>query len=96
MASLFIRKRVLKQSQQNHRKLLATGPLVQPAPTGEPQRPLWLPTIHMRAQLLNSIQLSSTPWTAARQALLSVEFPGKNTGVGCHFLLQGIIHNEPK
>ena len=22
------------------------------------------------------------------------EFPGKNTGVGCHFLLQGIFHTH--
>ena len=28
---------------------------------------------------------------AAFQALLSMEFPSKNTGVGCHFLLQGIF-----
>ena len=31
----------------------------------------------------------ATLWTAARQAPLSVDSPGKNTGVGCHFLLQG-------
>ena len=30
-----------------------------------------------------------TPWTAAHQAPLSMGFPGKNTGMGCHFLLQG-------
>ena len=30
-----------------------------------------------------------TPWTAARQApLCPCDFPGKSTGVGCHFLLQ--------
>ena len=29
-------------------------------------------------------------WTVARQDPLSVEFSGKNTGVDCHFLLQGI------
>ena len=32
-----------------------------------------------------------TPWTIAPQAPLSMDFPGKNTGVGCHFLLQGIF-----
>ena len=32
-----------------------------------------------------------TPWTVAHQAPLSVGFPGKNTGVGCHALLQGIF-----
>ena len=28
-----------------------------------------------------------TLWTVAHQAPLSMDFPGKNTGVGCHFLL---------
>ena len=27
----------------------------------------------------------------ARQAALSIHFPIKNTGVGCHFLLHGIL-----
>ena len=31
-----------------------------------------------------------TPWTVAHQAPLS-DFPGKNIGVGCYFLLQGIL-----
>ena len=30
-------------------------------------------------------------WTVAHQAPPPMEFPGKNTGVGCHFLLQGIF-----
>ena len=34
------------------------------------------------------VQLCTTPQTAAHQALLSLGSPGKNTGVGCHFLLQ--------
>jgi len=29
-----------------------------------------------------------TPWTVACQAPLSMDSPGKNTGVGCHFLFQ--------
>ena len=33
----------------------------------------------------------ATPWTLAHQAPLSMGFPGKNTGVGCHFLLQEIF-----
>ena len=33
----------------------------------------------------------ATPWTVAHQAPLSVESPDKNTGVGSHFLLQGIF-----
>ena len=33
-------------------------------------------------------QLLATPWTAAYQAPLSMDFPGKSTGVGCHCLLR--------
>ena len=36
-----------------------------------------------------------TPWTVACQAPLSLGFPpGKNIGVGCHFLLQGIFQTQ--
>ena len=31
---------------------------------------------------------SVTLWTIAHQAPLSMDSPGKNTGVGCHALLQ--------
>ena len=34
---------------------------------------------------------SLTPWTVAHQASLSMDFPGKNTGVGSLSLLQGIF-----
>ena len=30
----------------------------------------------------------ATPWTAAHQVPRPWDSPGKNTGVGCHFLLQ--------
>ena len=33
------------------------------------------------------VRLCATPWTATHQAPLSWDSPGKNTGVGCHFLL---------
>ena len=36
----------------------------------------------------------ATPWTGACQAPLSMRSPGKNTGVGCHFLLQGIVTTQ--
>ena len=36
----------------------------------------------------------ATPWTVALQAPLSMGSPGKNTGVGCHFLLQGIFPTQ--
>ena len=34
---------------------------------------------------------SVTSWTVAHQALCPWDFPGKNTGVGCHFLLQRVF-----
>ena len=34
------------------------------------------------------VQLCATPQTAAHQAPHPRDSPGKNTGVGCHFLLQ--------
>ena len=34
------------------------------------------------------VQLCATPQTAAHQASRPWDSPGKNTGVGCHFLLQ--------
>ena len=40
------------------------------------------------------LTLSETPWTVAHQASLSVDFPGKNTGVGCHSLRQGIFSTQ--
>ena len=36
-------------------------------------------------------QSCPTLWSIAYQPPLSIEFPGKNTGGGCHFLLQGIF-----
>ena len=41
---------------------------------------------------LSHIWLFVTPWTLACQAPL--EFPGKNAGVGCHFLLQRILPTQ--
>ena len=35
------------------------------------------------------VQLFVSLWTVAHQAPLSKDFPGKNTGMGCHALLQG-------
>ena len=36
-----------------------------------------------------TFKLFVTPWTVAHQVPPSMGFSGKNTGVGCHFLLQG-------
>ena len=40
------------------------------------------------------VWLFATPWTVALQASLPWDFPGKNTGVGCHLLLQGIFPTQ--
>ena len=39
-----------------------------------------------KVKLLNRVWLFVTPWTVTFQG--QWDFPGKNTGVGCHFLLQ--------
>ena len=46
--------------------------------------------------VLRHVQLFATPWTVACQAPLSMQFffPGKNTEVGCHFLLQEIFSTQ--
>ena len=48
----------------------------------------------MRAQSLTCVQLFVTLWTVARQTPLPMGFSGKDTGVGGHFLLQGIFPNQ--
>ena len=42
------------------------------------------------ASLLSHVWLCAIPWTVACQLLC----PGKNTGVGCHALLQGIFPTQ--
>ena len=61
------------------------------------------PLLSLKVLVTQSRQLFSTPWTVAHQAPLSMESsrptrllcpwnpPGKNTGAGCHSLLQGIF-----
>ena len=42
-------------------------------------------------ELPSYVQLFATLWTVAHQVPLSMEFSRQNTGVDCHFLLQGIF-----
>ena len=44
-----------------------------------------------KVKSLSRVQLFATPWTVAYQAPPSMGFPGKGSGVGCHFLLQRIF-----
>ena len=39
---------------------------------------------NVKVKSLSRARLLATPWTAAYQAPLSMDFPGKSTGVGCH------------
>ena len=48
----------------------------------------------MHVCTLSHVQLFATRQTVACQAPLSWDYPGKNTGVGCHFLLQGIFPTQ--
>ena len=48
----------------------------------------------MFVQLLSHIRFFATQWTVAHQTPLSMNFPGKNTRIGCHFFLQGIFPTE--
>ena len=43
------------------------------------------------AQSLSCGQLFVTPWAVAHRLLCPWDSPGKNIGVGCQFLLQGIL-----
>ena len=48
-----------------------------------------------RVKSLSRARLFATPWTVACTKLLHPwDFPGKSTGVGCHFLLQGIFPTQ--
>ena len=45
----------------------------------------------VKVQSLTHIGPFATPWTVAHQAPCPWDSPGKNTGVGCHSLLQGVF-----
>ena len=44
--------------------------------------------------VLSCLQLFTTPWTVAYQTPLSMDSAGKDTGMKCHFLLQGIFPTQ--
>ena len=50
----------------------------------------WRGCLHV-LNLFSHVQLFATLWTAACRLLCPWDSAGKNTGVGCHFLLQGIL-----
>ena len=48
---------------------------------------------HTKCWACSHVRLSVTPWTVAT-LLYPWNSPGKNIGVGCHFLLQGIFPTQ--
>ena len=48
----------------------------------------------VKVKSLSRGRLFGTPRTVVYQAPLSMDFPGKNTGVGCRFLLQEIFPTQ--
>ena len=60
---------------------------------GKTTRPLKVKKVKVKS--LSCARLFGTPWTVACTKLLHPwDFPGKSTGVGCHFLLQGIFPTQ--
>ena len=52
---------------------------------------IFLPRSEVKVKSLSHARLFVTPWIVACTKLLRPwDFQGKSTGVGCHFLLQGI------
>ena len=51
--------------------------------------------LHLSAQLLSCVQLFVTAWTIIyHQDPLPMDFSGKNSGISCHFSLQGIFPTQ--
>ena len=54
----------------------------------------WGLHVYVSVQWLSRVWLFVTPWMLTCQVLFPCNFSGKNTGVGCHFLLQGIFPTQ--
>ena len=51
--------------------------------------------VKVKVKSLSCVRLFATLWTVAQTRLLCPwDSPGKNTGEGCHFLLQGIFPTQ--
>ena len=40
---------------------------------------------------LSCVRLFATPWTVAYRLFRPWDFPGKSTGVGCHYLVEDSV-----
>ena len=52
---------------------------------------MYFKTVQCMPSRFSHVCLCATLWTAVHQALCPWDSPGKNIGVGCHALLQGIL-----
>ena len=93
----------ISNSSQAHQRMVGTRQITCPT-SGGTKRGLARSKIHPQS-LLRTLccrclvtkscpTLFVTPWTVAHHAPQSMGFPSKNTGVDCHFLLQGIFPTQ--
>ena len=52
------------------------------------------PFVLCAKSLQSCLTLCDSPWTATPRLLCPWDSPGRNTGVGCHFLLQGFFPTQ--
>ena len=88
---LLLDGQIVHQTQVNHQSFKNIFPKKYPK--------VWLHVFITNSTLLFSCSVMSdyfaTPWTASHQApLCPWDYPGKNTGMDCHFLLQGILPTQ--
>ena len=50
--------------------------------------------LEVKVKSLSGVRLFASPWTIAAMLLCPWDFPGKSTGVGCHFLLQRMFPTQ--
>ena len=72
-------------------KIVASGPITSWEIDGETVEAVSDFILKVEVKSLSRVRLFATPCTVAYQAPQSMEFSRKSTGVGCHFLLQGIF-----
>ena len=82
------RLRLMGASQPGSHKLCTSLP--KSAFSGLKQSPWCICTTCYAVPSHSVMSNSVAPWTVPTSLLCPWNFPGNNTGVGCHFLLQGI------
>ena len=80
-----------KQEKREENGIREGDVVKEPEWCGAMSRGMWAASSFLPSVAQYSVWLFVTPWTIAHQGglLCPWDFPGKNTGVGCHFLLQG-------